>query len=321
MRSPVPTPVLAAKTEAIETAAAAIRNGDLVIFPTETVYGLGGDATNAAAVARIFHVKGRPATNPLIVHVADSESARSLVSAWPKSAADLATAFWPGPLTLVLPSRGGVADAVTAGGPTVAVRCPAHPVALELLRIAKCPIAAPSANRSGALSPTQVKDLPDFSSTEVAWILDGGPCPGGVESTVVEVRADGSLRLLRPGLINLRQLEAVVVRTITATGAVTDESERSPSPGLLRRHYAPRTALEIAETPDEAAFLKALYEKAGLRVTLWQPRETADETANTFYAELHRLDAGNYDRILAILPPESEEWRAIRDRLTRAAAE
>lgn len=315
-----PAQIVAASAEAIEKAAAAIRAGDLVVFPTETVYGLGVDARNSTAVARLFHVKGRPATNPLIVHVADAQVALTLAATWPKAAADLASAFWPGPLTLVLPSRGVVAPQVTAGGTTIAIRCPAHPVAQELLRHAGCPIAAPSANRSGALSPTRVEHLPSFSANEVAWILDGGPCPGGVESTVVAIDEAGAIRLLRPGLLSVTELEQVVAGVVPASPGITPGTPLQ-SPGLLRRHYAPKTALELAESQQEASFLQKLYEKAGLSVTIWQAHGTPAETARRLYEDLHRLDAMNYDRILAILPPESDEWRAIRDRLTRAAAE
>jgi L-threonylcarbamoyladenylate synthase len=299
----------------IREAAELIRAGKLVAFPTETVYGLGAAAMDPAAVRRIFEAKGRPATNPVIVHVADASQAREVTADWPTAAEKLATAFWPGPLAIVVTKANGVPDAVTGGGPTVAVRCPAHPVARALIAAAG-PVAAPSANRSGELSPTTASHVLKGLDGRIDLVLDGGPCPGGLESTVVDATGP-VIRVLRSGPITVAQLAAVVghveAGTIVSRGPL-------PSPGMLTRHYAPRTALECAETEDEAGFLANLYETAGLRVARWRPTGSPTEVAARLYAELHTLDAGGFDRIIASLPPDADEWRAVRDRLTRAAA-
>jgi L-threonylcarbamoyladenylate synthase len=278
------------------------------------VYGLGANALDAKAVGRIFAAKGRPAHNPLIVHVADEAQARRVADGWPEPAEKLAAAFWPGPLTLVLPRAVSVSERVTAGGVTVAVRCPVHPVARSLIAAAGVPVAAPSANHSGELSPTRAEHV---TVEGVDLILDGGPCSGGIESTVVDVTRP-TVRLLRPGPITVAQLEAVVGRVEVAPRAGAGPL---PSPGMLARHYAPRTRLELAETEDEADTLARVYETAGLRVARWRPTGTPAEVAARLYADLHALDAGGYDRIVAALPPDADEWRAVRDRLTRAAAE
>lgn len=303
----------------IATAAKLLRAGKLVAFPTETVYGLGANALDPVAVERIFTAKGRPATNPLIVHVAEPRDAASLTQDWTPTAAKLAEQFWPGPLTLVLPKRAEVPEIVTAGGATVAIRCPNHPVALALIREAGVPVAAPSANRSGELSPTTAEHVARSLGDRVDLILDGGPCPGGVESTVVDLTGP-TVRLLRPGLITLVQLKAVIGPVEVETSSAT-VSQPLPSPGLLNRHYAPKTALEVAESAEEAGFLADLYVTAGLKVARWSANGTPVETAVRLYADLHTLDQAGYDRIIATLPPATDEWRAIRDRLTRAAAE
>lgn len=306
--APDPTPV--------REAAEVLRGGGLVAFPTETVYGLGANALDPAAVGKVFAAKGRPPTNPLIVHVGDRAAAVALTPDWTAAAEKLAAAFWPGPLTLVLKKRMDLPDAVTAGGPTVAVRVPAHPVALALLNACGLPVAAPSANRSGELSPTTADHVRKSLGDRVDLILDGGPCPGGLESTVVDVSGD-AVKLLRPGLISVARLEAVA-------GPVTVGANVSgplPSPGMLTRHYSPRTALELADTPDEVAFLANLYETAGLKVARYTPPPDPATAAACLYADLHSLDAGGFDRIVAALPPDADEWRAVRDRLTRAAAE
>jgi len=299
----------------IREAAELIRAGRLVAFPTETVYGLGANALDPAAVRRVFDAKGRPVTNPVIVHVANLGQANAVAASWPEAAARLAAAFWPGPLTLVVTKANGVPDEVTAGGPTVAVRCPAHPVARALIAMAG-PVAAPSANRSGRLSPTTAAHVLAGLDGRIDLIVDGGPCPGGLESTVVDVTGS-TVRLLRPGPLTAAQLSALVGKVEHGPAAVTGPL---PSPGLLARHYAPRTAVECAETDDEADFLANLYETAGLRVARWRATGAPVEVAARLYADLHQLDAGGFDRIIATLPPDADEWRAIRDRLTRAAA-
>lgn len=305
-----------ASAEAIAWAAALIRSGALVAFPTETVYGLGANAFDAAAVDRIFAAKGRPAKNPLIVHIAEVVEVHPLVSEWPAIAQQLADAFWPGPLTLVVRKSSLVPENVTAGGSTVAIRCPAHPIARTLLKEAGVPIAAPSANRSGELSPTTAEHVQRSLGKRVNLILDGGPCLGGLESTVIDVT--GSIpKLLRPGLISVPQLEAIVGRIETSIAS----TDSLPSPGMLAKHYSPRTALECAGTADEAAFLVNLYETAGLKVAKYELDRDPATAAAKLYSDLHILDHSGFDRIIVALPPDTEDWRALRDRLTRAAAE
>ncbi len=301
--------------EEIDRAAAIIRTGGLVVFPTETVYGLGANALDPVAVAKIFAAKGRPSTNPLIVHVANAEQIPPLVESWPIAARELAEKFWPGPLTIVVPKSSLIPDIVTGSGPTVALRCPNHPVALALLNAAGVPIAAPSANRSGELSPTTAEHARKSLTGKYDILLDGGPCPGGLESTVVEITASG-VRILRPGLIGAAELDEVV-DTVEFGGSESP----NPSPGMLARHYAPRTALECAATVADAEFLVNLYETAGLKVARYTCVGTPGEAAAKLYADLHELDAAGFDRIIVALPPEVEEWRAVRDRLIRAGAE
>jgi L-threonylcarbamoyladenylate synthase len=310
-------------------AAEVLRAGGLVAFPTETVYGLGANALDAGAVRRIFEAKGRPANNPVIVHVAEAEQARQVAATWPESAARLAERFWPGPLTLVLPRRPEVPDAVTAGGPTVAVRVPAHPVALGLLRAAGLPVAAPSANRSSRLSPTLAEHVLRDLDGRIELLLDGGPAPGGLESTVLDL--SGPPRLLRPGLVEPAALEAVIGPIERLGGGAAEGDAALPSPGMLVRHYAPRTPLEAVEG-DGLARVAQLH-AAGLRVALVS-REAADVPAGVvvarlpadpagyaagLYTALHELDGRGLDRVVVALPPAGEEWLAARDRLRRAA--
>ncbi len=240
----------------IRRAAEIIRAGGLVAFPTETVYGLGADALNPEAVRGIFEAKGRPATNPLIVHVEGAEEARRLVLRWPEAAERLARRFWPGPLTLILEKARCVPGIVTAGGPTVAIRAPSHPVARALIRAARTPIAAPSANRSMRLSPTRAEHVIEQLGGRVALVLDGGPTPGGIESTVLDLASE-TPRVLRPGPIAPSALDVALGRRMSAaagkdkSGHSADLPESEPgavrSPGLMARHYAPRTPLECIE--------------------------------------------------------------------------
>ncbi|MBI1915167.1 MAG: threonylcarbamoyl-AMP synthase [Planctomycetes bacterium] len=318
------------ETIPIARAAEVLRRGGLVAFPTETVYGLGANALDAAAVRRIFEAKGRPANNPIIVHVAEVEQARQLVAVWPLVGERLAVRFWPGPLTLVLPRRDMVPDIVTAGGPTVAVRMPAHPVSLALIRAAGLPIAAPSANRSTQLSPTRAEHVLHAMQGRIDLLLDGGPTSGGLESTVLDLTS-APPRLLRLGLITRSEIEAIIGPIVVSSAPPTGEASL-PSPGMLPRHYAPRTPLECAA--DGSARVKELRE-AGLRVgrlalsdggeielpgvtTVRMPAEPSAYAAQ-FYATLHVLDAAGLDRIVVDLPPDHEEWLAIRDRLRRAS--
>jgi L-threonylcarbamoyladenylate synthase len=304
---------------AIRQGAEFLRAGKLVAFPTETVYGLGANALDPAAVRRVFAAKGRPSSNPLIVHVADATQLGTVTGGLSPAAARLTEVFWPGPLTVVVPKTGVVPPEVTGGGPTVAVRHPDHPVAVGLIKAAGVPVAAPSANRSGQLSPTTAAHVAAGLGDAVDLILDAGPCRRGLESTVVDVTGP-VVRLLRPGLVTVAQLEAVVGRVEVVTGEPA-AGQALPSPGLLAKHYAPRTALEVAETSDEAAFLTNLYQTAGLRVATLPLGDDPTAAAARLYADLHALDAGDFDRIIVPLPPDEDEWRAVRDRLQRAAAE
>lgn len=317
--------------EPLARAAAILRRGGLVAFPTETVYGLGANALDAVAVGRIFAAKQRPPTNPVIVHAADAAGVRAVVAAWPEMAELLAARFWPGPLTLVLPKRAAVPDTVTAGGPTVAVRVPAHPVALALLRECGLPIAAPSANRATQLSPTTAAHVLRSLDGRIDLLLDGGPTPGGVESTVLDL--SGPPRLLRPGLVSPTALEEVI-GPVARPSAIATEAGPLPSPGMMPRHYAPRTTLECVAVGGAARVGElcrvglrvgwlalageALLDVPGLRVTV-MPADPAGYAAS-LYAALHALDDADSDRIVVTLPPQGDDWLMIHDRLCRAAA-
>lgn len=299
-------------------AAAALRQGRLVVFPTETVYGLGANALDPEAVARIYRVKGRPATSPVIVHVASVEGARQIVADWPEKAGLLAAHFWPGPLTLVLPKRPVVPDVVTAGLPTVGVRMPDHPVALALIQEAGVPVAAPSANRFTELSPTRVSHLPESVRTAADWVLDAGPAPLGIESTVVSLAAHPP-QLLRPGMISKADLEAVI-GPVEPAGRIENAH---PAPGMHKKHYAPRTPLILVRDG------KLPHRGRGAYVWLRQPAPASRlvqmplepaRYAAMLYATLHELDREGYDWIAVERPPETVEWAGIADRLQRAAA-
>lgn len=331
--------------DAIRRGAEIIRAGGLVAFPTETVYGLGANALDASAVARIFEAKGRPSTNPVIVHVSDASEVLNVASNWPKTAARLAERFWPGPLTLVVPKSDRVPDIVTAGGPTVAVRCPNHPVARALIRAAGVPIAAPSANRSTELSPTRAEHVLKSLNGRIDLLLDGGPCQGGIESTVVDVTGEVA-QVLRPGLITVPMLEEVCGRV--EMGAKCEGVSRSP--GQMAKHYSPRTPLMLAvgdyETNGALDQFLAFRDEGkrvgmlmfGRRVNGRYRRMLHDEYrdlerwvrkvmpvepeeyAAKLYDTLHELDAEGWDLILVEMPPDTPEWAAVRDRLTRSAA-
>lgn len=287
----------------IAHAAELIRAGRLVAFPTETVYGLGANALDAAAVERIFQAKGRPHSSPLIVHVATIEMARDLAAEWPPAADQLAERYWPGPLTLVVKKRPVIPDVVTAGLPTVALRMPAHPMALELIRAAGVPIAAPSANRFTELSPSAAAHVPQDLAD---YVLDGGPAQVGIESTVLSLV--DTPKLLRPGVIPVTELEAIV-------GPIGRPDPEAPheSPGMHARHYRPRTPLYlgIEARPGRGAVLRIGKELPG------DPREYA----SVLYDTLHRLDAGGLDWIAVEPPPDTPEWAGVADRLRRAAGE
>jgi L-threonylcarbamoyladenylate synthase len=295
-----------------------LRAGELVAFPTETVYGLGALAMDAAHVARIFEAKGRPATNPLIVHVRDLEDARR-VGVMTPLAEKLASALWPGPITLVVPRCPEVPDIVTAGGDTVAIRAPSHPVARALLTAVGAPIAAPSANRSTEISPTRAEHVVSSLGERVAAVLDGGSCEIGIESTVVDV-SERDVVILRPGSIDAETIARVAgVAVRTREGA----ADFARSPGLSARHYAPRVPMRIVEGAalDEITVLNgtgvlALAPRVG-DVTL--PRD-AEAYAAGLYAALRTLEASSA-RIFVEAPPTDAAWTAIWDRLHRAAHE
>lgn len=303
-------------------------------FPTETVYGLGAHALDADAVGRIFTAKGRPATNPLIVHIAEVSEVRQVADEWPEAAARLAHRFWPGPLTLVLPKAAAVPDVVTAGGATVAVRLPAHRVARGLIRAAGVPLAAPSANRSMRISPTRAEHVLAGLAGRIDLVLDGGPTPGGLESTVIDLTSSPP-RLLRPGLVSRGEIEAVV-GPIQLPGPTAERPPASGplrSPGMMQRHYAPTAPLEcvvseswrrIEELHRQGArigwltFHRAAPVTSGVSV-IELPDDPAGYAAG-LYAALHAFDAQAVDRIVVDMPPDTDDWLAVRDRLRRAGS-
>ncbi len=322
-------------TENLAQAGLQLREGLLVAFATETVYGLGADALNPHAVAAVFELKGRPLYDPLIVHVGSVQQARELTSTWPDIADRLATAFWPGPLTLVLPRSSVVPDLVTAGLPNVAIRWPAHPVAQALLRQADCPVAAPSANRFTRISPTTAADVnAEFPNADL-WILDGGACQHGLESTVVSL-VGARPAILRLGSLSLEEIEEVVGAIEVHTHSVEESEIRAglASPGNLSRHYAPQTPLWLAEaselievSPDARVGLLTfgdLVPDGVLSEFTCVENLSAigdlREAATKVYAALRRLDSVNLDKIVAVCLPDRGLGRSINDRLRRASA-
>ena len=317
--------LLPATEENIRLAASVIRRGGLVAFPTETVYGLGADALNPEAVARIYEAKGRPRFDPLIVHVASREDVHRLVEEVPEEAQLLMDRFWPGPLTLVLPKRDVVPPITTAGLPTVAVRMPDHPVALRLIRYSGTPIAAPSANPFGYVSPTTARQVAETLGDRVDVILDAGRTPIGVESTIIAFSGEEVL-LLRPGGLPVEEIERVLGRRVKPY-----RKGKVLAPGTLKRHYSPRTRVVILRGWEDYYRLRARYG----RVLLILPRpvhgiegdvrflsETGDlrEVAANLFATLYDVDRLGYD-IIAVMPvPEEGLGRAIMNRLRKAAA-
>ncbi|MFM7345605.1 MAG: L-threonylcarbamoyladenylate synthase [Tagaea sp.] len=306
--------ILAATNSAIARAAVSLRAGRLVAFPTETVYGLGARADDPAAVARIYAAKGRPRFNPLIAHVPDFGAARRIAS-FDARAELLAASFWPGPLTLVLPARaGGVCAAARAGLDSVGVRIPSHPVARALLRRAGVPIAAPSANPSGKLSPTTARDVAQGLGARVDFVLDGGPCAVGLESTIVDLTGPHA-RLLRPGGVPVEAIAAAIGDLEAPDGTIK-------APGMLASHYAPRAALRLnAASPDPGevylGFGGMPPGAAGLDLS---PSGDLAEAARNLFAHLRALDRRGAAKIAVAPIPERGLGRAIADRLARAAA-
>lgn len=317
----------------IPKAAQILRRGELVAFPTETVYGLGADALNPAAVAKIFAAKGRPADHPLIVHLPLNAHLHHWAREIPPAAERLALAFWPGPLTLVLKRARHIPDIVTGGQDTVGLRVPDHPVARELLAHFAGGIAAPSANRHGRISPTTVEHVRQELGDAVPLILDGGPCPVGIESTIVDL-AHGAPRILRPGAISAAEIADLLERPVPI-GAGADDADLPRVSGSLPGHYAPHTPLILVE-PDQLPEAVAARLAQGLNIAVlgrevrpearpdhrlhWQRALTEPAGyAHDLYAHLRALDAAAVDLILVERPPPEAPWAAVNDRLERAA--
>ena len=317
---------------AIERAAELLRAGNVVALPTETVYGLAANAFDEIAVARIFEIKGRPSHNPVIVHVASVEMARSCVSVWPPIAEKLARAFWPGPLTLVLPRSKKIPEMVTAGGPTVGVRWPSHPFVQAVIDECGFPLAAPSANLSNELSPTNAAHVQKSLGNKIPLIADGGQSQVGIESTVLDLTTSPP-RLLRPGMIHEQALLAV-------TGALSlglGSEEILKSPGQLRKHYSPKARLAVCSWQNDkdlrvqSSRLKVQGSKLSVIAHTHIPSSQdfarvaviphdPEAFARALYAELHQCDEAGAEVIIVEAVPETDEWRAIADRLRRAAS-
>jgi L-threonylcarbamoyladenylate synthase len=313
----------------VSRAAALLRAGELVAFPTETVYGLGADASNPQAVARIFAAKGRPADHPLIVHLPDASHLDRWAVDIPETAHTLAAAFWPGPLTLILKRHPSVSDAITGGQETVGLRVPNHPLALQLLREFDGGVAAPSANRFGRVSPTTAAHVREDLGDAVALILDGGPCAVGIESTILDL-SGGDARILRPGMLDAEALAGVLGAPPFVGG--TQEAPRVS--GSLEAHYAPQTPLRLVEVKTLGEFAQLALD-AGKSVAVlsagapplsherlnWCTAATDPEHyAHDLYARLRELDTSRCDLILVAAPPADHRWNAVADRLRRAAA-
>src|SRR5215472_12538990 len=325
--SPSMVRVVRATQVEIETAVQALRDGELVAFPTETVYGLGANAQNPAAVRRIFEVKGRPPDHPVIVHLDSPRYLHRWVREVPDSAGRLAELFWPGPLTMVMPRAANVHDVITGGQDTIAIRVPAHPMAQQVLTAFGGGIAAPSANRYGRLSPTRAEHVREEFGEAVRVILDGGECQIGLESTIVAFE-DGSVRLLRPGSITAAQLKKVVDELLIGVDAVSPRVPGSPP-----THYAPRTPLtivpagEIDAQADAASAggrrVAVLAQRLPLRahkyVTWINAGRRPEGYGRDLYTNLRTLDKAGCQCILVQAVPDAEHWDAVRDRLLRAA--
>lgn len=298
--------IVAPDDSQLNRGAESLRGGGLVAFPTETVYGLGANALDEEAVARIYAVKNRPWASPLIVHVADEAMARSVTTEWPHSAQLLARRFWPGPLTIVVKKAAIIPSLVTAGLDTVGIRIPSHPIALELIRRAGVPVAAPSANRFSQISPTTAEHVQQGLGDDIELILDGGPTQVGIESTVVSLWRDPPL-ILRPGMISQTDLES-------ATGLrfehETDLPKIVESPGMHPRHYAPHTPFYLLD-------LGAMAPEG--RGKIIEMPSDPQAFAARLYGELHAVDKEGWDWIAIARPPETPEWAGILDRLRRAS--
>ena len=306
----------------IRRAAEILRAGGLVAFPTETVYGLGADASNRDAIARLYRVKGRPVDHPMIVHFAHAAGAFEWAREVPDSARTLAARFWPGPLTLVLKRARRAGDFVTGGQDEIGVRVPAHPVAHELLVAFGAGLAAPSANRYGRISPTTAQHVRDDLGADVDFVIDGGACAIGIESTIVDVSGERP-RLLRPGGVSVAELESALGDKVSMPDAGAPRV-----PGALAVHFAPNTPVRLVRSED----LEAEIAKRGARVAVLAPTppdrrvehwvrmtQEPEGYARRLYAALRELDRAGCDAILIESPPDTPEWRAVLDRLCRAA--
>jgi len=310
-------------------AAEVLRQGQLVAFATETVYGLGADATNPDAVARIFEAKGRPSFNPLIVHADDSVMARSCVALWPERAELLARRFWPGPLTLILPRSSIIPDVVTAGRDTVGIRIPASTVARALIRAAGRPVAAPSANRSTGISPTEAWHVQKDLDGKIDLILDSGRTDVGIESTVLDLTSDPP-RVLRPGSVTVGQLSEALGEFVAGPGGAAAEGIAFVSPGQMAIHYAPTTPTYRIDRDVFTALpgtgrwglisIGALPAPPSARKPTWHIRlSTPIQAESRLYTALHALDARRLDYLVILPPPNEPAWLAIRDRIWRAS--
>ena len=321
---------------AVEQAVALLREGAVVALPTETVYGLAANAFDVTAVQNIYNVKGRPARNPVIVHVASLAMAHDCVSVWPEEAEKLARQFWPGPLTLVLPRVAAIPDVVAAGGNTVGVRLPSHPLIRRVIEACKFPLAAPSANPANQLSPTTAGHVLEGLRGKIPLIVDAGPTSVGIESTVLDL-SSARPRILRPGMISAKQIGQAIGQEITSASGATPASGDLKSPGLLKKHYSPRAWMMVASWKNEGE-LSALVKECGVKpeathVISYEHIPEAnpfgrvaiipydeDAYARAIYAELHRSDELGAVLILVERPPAGEKWEGIRDRLARASA-
>lgn len=319
---------------ALSAAAELLKQGEVVAVPTETVYGLAANAFSAAAVRKIYQVKGRPAANPIIVHIASLDMALECVQGWPEPARILARLFWPGPLTMVLPKSAAIPSVVTAGGRTVGVRWPLHPFMQELIRRCGFPLAAPSANQATQLSPTTADHVQQSLGGKIPLIIDAGAANVGIESTVVDL-SESSVRVLRPGMISAAQIETALGQRLRPA---PDPTGALKSPGLLRKHYSPRARLHIIRWRDDQELSEAARATAApfdriavlahdkvpqlatfkrVAVIPFDP----EAYARALYHELHQADAAGVELILVEMPPPGPAWDGIRDRLSRASAD
>ena len=322
--------------KAVRQAAGLLRAGEVIALPTETVYGLAANALDSRAVSKIFKVKGRPANNPIIVHVASVEMAKRCVVNWPVSAEKLAKAFWPGPLTIVLPCANEIPNMVTAGGTTVGIRWPSHPFIQAVIRQCGFPLAAPSANLSGRVSPTNAGHVRKQLGGKIFLIVDGGQSQVGIESTVLDLTVSPP-QILRPGMIRVESLMAVVGKVHSLKSKAQSPKSALRSPGLLKKHYAPKAKLVVFSWQNDVDLKLQLATRHLSLVTChiiahthipsaeWFARVSviphdAEAFARTIYAELHRCDEMGVKIIVVEAPPAAPEWSGVADRLRRAAA-